>query len=122
MTRERTVLFRALIAWMDRDWASRRYNPVFAFAQRLVWGVPIFLSLAVIGALEALGFSQDSTAVLGVLAVGAVGMAAIMLVSLYRWAIGYSRSEFQERAAAEHREREAKRAAFLRRWLKPNGS
>ena len=107
---------------MDRDWASRRYNPVFAFAQRLVWGVPIFLSLAVIGALEALGFSRDGPAVLGVLALGVAGMFAIMLVSLYRWAIGYSRSEFQERAAAEHRERVAGRQEFFRRWFKPNDS
>lgn len=115
-------MFRALINWMDRDWASRRYNPVFAFGQRLVWGVPVFLSLAVIGALEALGFSRDGPAVLGTLVLGAVGMFAIMLLSLYRWAAGYSRSEFQERAAAEHRVRVAGRQAFFRRLFKHNGS
>jgi hypothetical protein len=115
-------MFRALMNWMDQDWANRRYNPVFALAQRLVWCVPVFLSLAVIGALEALGFSHDGPAVLGVLALGIAGMFAIMLVSLYRWAIGYSRSDFQTRAAAEHRARVAGRQAFFRRWLKPNGS
>lgn len=115
-------MFRALIDWMDRDWASRKYNPVFAFGQRLVWGVPVFLSLAVIGALEALGFSRDGPAVLGTLVLGVVGMFAIMLVSLYRWGAGYSRSEFQERAAAEHRARVAGRQAFFRRCFKPNGS
>jgi hypothetical protein len=30
-------MFRALIDWMDRDWASRKYNPVLAFGQRFVW-------------------------------------------------------------------------------------
>ncbi len=115
-------MFRALINWMDRDWASRRYNPVFAFAQRLVWGVPVFLSLAVIAALEGLGFSHDGPVVLSVFALGGAGMFTIMLVSLYRWMDGYSRSDFQERAAGEHRKRVASRQAFLRRWLKPNGS
>ncbi|WP_141396478.1 MULTISPECIES: hypothetical protein [Sphingomonas] len=115
-------MFRALIKWMDRDWASRRYNSVFAFAQRLVWGVPVFLSLAAIGALESLGFSHDGPVVLSVLALGVAGMFTIMLVSLYRWAAGYSRSDFQERAAAEHRERVSARQAFFRRWSKPNGS
>lgn len=75
-------MFRALNNWMDRDWANRRYNPMFAFAQRLVWGVPVFLSLAVIGAIEALGLSHDSPAVLAVLALGGAGMLAIMLVSI----------------------------------------
>lgn len=115
-------MFRALINWMDRDWANRRYNPVFAFAQRLVWGAPVFLSLAVISALEALGFAHDGPAVLAVLALGGAGMFAIMLVSLYRWAIGYSRSDFQKQAAAEHRARVAGRQAFFRRWFRPNGS
>lgn len=87
-------MFRALIGWMDRDWANRKYNPVFAFAQRLLWSIPVFLSIAVIGVLEAFGVSSDSTATLVVLALGAVGTFAIMLVSLYRWATGYSRTDF----------------------------
>jgi hypothetical protein len=115
-------MLRALINWMDRDWAHRKYNPVFAFGQRLVWGVPVFLSLAVIGALEALGFSRDGPAVLGALVLGVAGTFAIMLISLYRWATGYSRSEFQERAAAEHRARSARRQASFRRLFKQNGS
>ncbi|MBB4155289.1 hypothetical protein GGQ80_003209 [Sphingomonas jinjuensis] len=115
-------MLRALINWMDRDWASRRYNPVFAFAQRLVWGVPVFLSLAAVAALESLGSSHDDPLVLGVLALGGAGMFAIMLVSLYRWAAGYSRSDYQERAAAEHRERVSARQAFFRRWWNPDGS
>ncbi|MET3439119.1 hypothetical protein [Sphingomonas sp. 1185] len=115
-------MFRALINWMDRDWTSRRYNPVFAFAQRLVWGVPVFLSLAVISALEALGFSRDGPVALGVFALGGAAMFAMMLVSLYRWAVGYSSSQFQEQAAAERRERVAGRQAFFRRWFKPHGS
>lgn len=114
-------MFRALINWMDRDWANRRYNPVFAFAQRLVWGVPVFLSLAVIGALEALSFSHADPAVVTVLTLGCVGMFAIMLVSLYRWAIGYSRSDFQKQVAAEHRAKVARRPTYFRRWFKPNG-
>ena len=115
-------MLSALIGWMDRDWASRKYNPVFAFAQRFVWGVPLFVSIAVIGSLDALGFPRDSSATLTAFALGATGMFAIMLVSLYRWASGYSRSDFQEGAAAEHRARLVARRALLRRWFKRNGS
>ena len=115
-------MFRALIKWMDRDWAIRRYNPVFALGQRLLWGVPVFVSLAVIAALEASGFSRNGPVTLVALALGMTGTFAVMLISLYRWAIGYSRSDFQERAAAEHRARVAGRQRFFRRWFKPNGS
>lgn len=115
-------MFRALIGWMDRDWSSRKYNPVFAFGQRLIWGVPMFISLAIISLLDALGFPRDSPATLTVLALGMIGVFTVMLVSLYRWAIGYSRSDFQSRAAAEHRARVAGRQALLRRLFKRDGS
>lgn len=115
-------MFRALIGWMDRDWASRKYNPVFAFGQRFVWGIPLLVSIGVISVLDALGFSRDSSAPLTVLALGATGTFAIMLVSLYRWAVGYGRSDFQERAAAEHRARAEERRPLLRGWFKRNGS
>lgn len=113
-------MFRALIAWMDRDWARRNYNSLFAYRQRLVWCAPLFVSIAVISLLDAFGFSRDSSAALTVFALGATGMFAIMLVSLYRWAIGYSRSDFQEQAAAKHRARVAARHAFIRRWFRRN--
>ena len=115
-------MFRALIGWMDRDWATRRYNPVFAFGQRFVWGLPVFASLAMMGILDALGVPSDSPATLVIFALGAAGMIAIMLLSLYRCSVGYSRSDYQEKAAAEHRARVAARQAPLRRWLKRNGS
>lgn len=115
-------MFRALIGWMDRDWASRKYNPVCAFGQRFLWSVPVFVSLAVTGVLDALGFPRDGLANSAVLVLGGVGMFAIVLLSLYRWAVGYGRSEFQERVAAEHRARVAARQALLRRWFKRNGS
>jgi hypothetical protein len=115
-------MFRALIGWMDRDWASRKYNPVLAFGQRFVWALPVFASIAVIGILDALNFPSDSPVTLLILALGVAGMCAVMLLSLYRWAAGYSRSDFQERAAAEHRARVAARQALLRRWFKRNDS
>ena len=115
-------MFRALIDWMDRDWASREYNPVFAFGQRFVWGVPIFVSTAIIAGLDALGIPPESSVSLVVLVLGGAGMFAIMLVSLYRWATGYSRSDFQERAAEEHRARVAARSALLPRWFGRKGS
>lgn len=115
-------MFRALIGWMNRDWASRKYNPVLAFGQRLVWGLPVFASIAVIGVLDALGFTRDGSTTLLVIVFGAAGMCAIVLVSLYRWTIGYGRSDFQERAAAEHRGRVAARQALLRRWFNRSGS
>lgn len=115
-------MFRALIGWMDRDWASRRYNPVFAFGQRFVWGVPWLVSIAAIGVLDALGFPRDSSVPLTVFALGAIGTFVIMLVSLYRWAIGYGRSDFQEQAAMGHQARVVARRALLRRWFKRNDS
>jgi hypothetical protein len=118
----RRFMFRTLIGWMDRDWASRRYNPVFAFGQRFVWGLPVFASIAAIGILDALGFPSDSPVTLLVLALGVAGMFAVMLLSLYRWAAGYSRSDIQKQAAAEHRARVVARQALLRRWFKRNGS
>lgn len=81
-------MFHALINWMDRDWESRRYNPVFAFAQRLVRLVPVLLSLAVIAVLKCLGFSHDGPVAVSVFALGMAGTFTIMLVSLYRWMAG----------------------------------
>ncbi|MEG3163103.1 hypothetical protein U1701_00680 [Sphingomonas sp. PB2P19] len=115
-------MFRALIGWMDRDWASRKYNPVFAFGQRIVWSIPFLVSIAVIGILDVLDFPRDSSASLMVIALGATGTFAVMLVSLYRWAVGYSRSDFQDRAATEHRARVAARQTFFRSWFKRNGN
>lgn len=114
-------MFRALIGCIDRDWARRNYNPVFAFAQRFSWSVPVFVSIAIVSILDALGYSRDSLATLLVLVLGVAGMFAIMLLSLYRWADGYSRSDFQERAATEHRARVAARRALLLSWFKRNG-
>lgn len=115
-------MFRALIGWMDRDWASRKYNSVFAFGQRFFWGLPLFVSIAVTGVLDALGYSRDGLANLAVIILGVVGSFAIMFVSLYRWAVGYGRTESHERAAAEHRTRVTARQALLRRRFKRNGS
>ncbi|MGA1797337.1 hypothetical protein VH567_00980 [Sphingomonas sp. 4RDLI-65] len=113
-------MFLALIDWIDRDWASRKYNPVFAFGQRFVWGVPVFISIAIGIALEALGYPSDGTAILVVVVLGAAGMFSIMLISLYRWAVGYSRSDFQERAAAEHRAQLLARHRRLRQLFNRN--
>jgi hypothetical protein len=111
-------MFRALTAWIDRDWASRKYNPLFAFGQRLLCFVPVFVSLGVIAIMKALGAEPNGTATLVVLALGAVAMLAVMLVSIYRWMVRYSRSDFQEHAAAEHRARVAARQALIRRWFR----
>ncbi len=111
-------MFRALIGWIDRDWASRKYNPVFAFGQRFLWGVPVFVSLGVVAIMAALGAEPNGTATLVVFALGAVGMLAAMLFSIYRWMVGYSRSDFQEHAAAEQRARVATRQALVRRWFR----
>lgn len=115
-------MFRALVGWMDRDWASRKYNSVFAFGQRFLWGAPVVISLAVGSALEAIGYPSDGMAILVVFALGVAGMFAIMTISLYRWAIGYSRSDFQEQAAAEHRARVSASHTWLRRLLKRKDS
>jgi hypothetical protein len=82
----------------------------------------MFVSIAVVGVLDAFGYPRGSTAPLVVVALGGAGTFAIMLVSLYRWSIGYSRSDFQEQAAAEHREHATARRGLLRRLFKRNDS
>lgn len=110
-------MFRAIMSWIDRDLASRKYSPVFSFGQRLLWSLPVFLSLAAISVMEALGAEPGGTATLVVFILGGIGMVAAMLVSIYRWMAGYSRTAFQEEAAADHRARVAATQAQLRQWL-----
>lgn len=111
-------MFRLLVGWMDRDWASRQYNPVFAFTQRLVWGVPVLVSIAAVGLLDALGYARDSEATLVTVGLGIVGSFALMMLSSYRWAKGYTRSDFQEQAAIERQSRLASRQGIFRRLFK----
>jgi hypothetical protein len=96
-------LIRAFAAWMDRDWDGRNYNPIFAFAQRLLWIAPLIAALVLMGLLETLGVSRESLAVTALLVCGALGTLALVGLSLYRWVTGYSRSERQDQAARDYR-------------------
>lgn len=113
---------KSIIRWMDRDWAARRYNPVFAFAQRFVWGVPFMLSIALIGILEIIGLPSNGPISTIILVLGGVGMFVVMLVSMYRWAKGYGQTSFQERQANTHRDKVSERSASIRNWIWPNGN
>ncbi|AEG47897.1 hypothetical protein Sphch_0197 [Sphingobium chlorophenolicum L-1] len=85
---------------MDRDWERRRYNPVFAFAQRLMWCVPIVV-VAFVGHL----FDAEQGDVLYDWGLP-VGMAMTLMLmgwSFYRWFSGYSRTDWQEKQAQKLR-------------------
>lgn len=101
-------LIRSLVAWMDRDWQGRNYNPIFAFAQRLLWIAPLIAALLLMGLLETLGVSRESLAVSALLVCGALGTLVMVGLSLYRWMTGYSRSEWQDQAAKDYRRNPAR--------------
>jgi hypothetical protein len=104
-------LVKSLVAWMDRDWEGRNYNPVLAFAQKLLWIAPSIAALLLMWLLETLGVSRNSTLVTVLLICGALGSFGMFGLSLYRWMQGYSRSQFQDQAAKEYR------ANPTRSWL-----
>jgi hypothetical protein len=97
---------------MDRDWERRSYNPLFAFAQRLVWAAPLLAALLLMELLETLGVARGSFVVIALLVCGAFGTFAMLGLSMYRWMAGYSRSAFQEQAAQDYRKNGA------RSWLR----
>ena len=93
-------LLRSLIRWIDKDWETLRFNPVFAFAQRFLWCVPIIV-IGFVGYLAGAkpgDFLYDwglpFSMVLSLLLFG---------VSMYRWLRGYSRSDWQEAQAKRRR-------------------
>lgn len=96
-------LFKSLLRWMDKDWEARDYNPVHAYAQRLIWTAPFLAALLLVALFESIGFQRDSPVIVGSLILGSAGMFLMLGVSLYRWMAGYSRSDWQDRKAKEHR-------------------
>ncbi len=104
---------KRLVLWLDRYWERRSYNPVFAFAERLLVGAPLLIALLLMGVLEALGVSLDAPIITAILIVGVLGMFGMMGLSLYRWMTGYSRSEWQDKQAKQHR---AKVEAAREKW------
>lgn len=112
-------MLRGSVRWVDRDWAARRYNATAAVGQRVIWIAPLLLSVA---AIDVLDCPPQSAGAATILVIGGIGTLAVMLFSLYRWAVGYSRPEFHEEAAAKRRAKEAARAQRLKSSLEQDGS
>ena len=94
-------MFRGLIAWMDRDWARQDYNVTFRSWQRVLLVLPVLVSLILADMLEVFGLPSNGAVGLTIFAFGVVTSLVVTAVSLYRWAMGYGRSDYQERKAAE---------------------
>lgn len=88
---------------MDRDWEQRRYLATFAFAQKLLWIAPMLMAVLLTGVAEMLGAAPDGPATLTILLLGFVGSLVTLVMSLYRWFIGYGRTDWQKKQASEQR-------------------
>lgn len=94
-------MVRYLRKWIDRDWERRDYNPVFAFIQRLLWGLP----LAVIGAVGWMFDAGPGDPLYDWgLPIGAALSLALVAYSSYRWFVGYGRTGWQEEQARRRRD------------------
>ena len=89
-------LIKSLVRWIDKDWEGRRYNPVFAFAQRLVWCVPILL-IGMTGHLA--GAKPGDFLYDWGLPIGMFLSLSLFGLSSYRWFRGYGRTDWQETQA-----------------------
>ena len=100
-------------SWLDRYWERRSYNPVFAFAERLMVIAPLLIAILLMGVLEALGVSRGAPVMTGILIAGGVCAFGMMGISLHSWMKGYSRSEWQDKQGKQHR---AKVKAAREKW------
>ena len=96
-----------LTRWIDRDWERRRYLSIIAIAQRLLWVAPILVAIVIMELAEALGASPTGPVTLAILIAGMAGCVFTFSLSMYRWFIGYSRTDWQEKQAAARRGKSA---------------
>ena len=90
-------MLRRVLHWIDRDWERRRYLPLIAFGQRLLWIAPILLAILLMELAEALGASPSGPVTTAILIAGVVGCIITFAISMYRWFVGYGRTEWQEK-------------------------
>lgn len=91
---------KRLPGWIDRDWERRSYNPLFAFAQRLLWVTPL-LAIGAVGLLVGAGpghFLYDWG-----LPIGICLMLLLFGYSGYRWFVGYGRTSWHEEQVRKRR-------------------
>lgn len=96
-------MLRRVLRWIDRDWERRRYLPLLAFGQRLLWIAPILLAIVIMELAEALGASPSGPVTTTILIAGMVGCITTFAFSMYRWFVGYGRTEWQEKQAASRK-------------------
>lgn len=82
-------MFRALTAWIDRDWERRSYSPLFLVKQGLMVWAPVVLAFLVVTMLQ-LPIGGPASNVLLIL--GVLGAASLFSLSAYRWFVGYGKS------------------------------
>lgn len=79
----------ALTAWIDRDWERRNYSPLFLVRQGLMVWAPLVVAFLAVSMLQLpIGGSASNI----FLVLGALGSTSLMLLSGYRWFVGYGKS------------------------------
>lgn len=86
-------MMNRLIRWMDRDWQQRRYLPLLAIGQRLIWVAPMLVAIPLFSLAEALGAAASGPITLTIVIVGMLASLLMFSLSMYRWFVGYGRTE-----------------------------
>lgn len=93
---------RQLQRWIDRDWEKRGYNPMFAYAQKIMYLSPLLL----VGAADlVIGIPPGSSAYYWS---GGIALTLGLIIygwQLYRWLVGYVRPSWHEEQTRKRRER-----------------
>ncbi|MDF7774310.1 hypothetical protein P1X14_03535 [Sphingomonas sp. AOB5] len=94
-------MFKSIIAWLDRDWEHRGYNPIFAVGQKLFWFSPLLLIgiIGIIAGVKPGDFLYDKGLLIG------LGLCLIPFsISNYRWFRGYGRNSRNEEQTQKRKE------------------
>jgi hypothetical protein len=89
---------------MDRDWEQGRYLPLLAIGQRLIWVAPMLVAILLISLADAFGAAASGTITLIILIAGMLASLLMCSLSMYRWFIGYGRTDWQD-AQAKRRDK-----------------
>ncbi|WP_294257624.1 hypothetical protein [uncultured Sphingomonas sp.] len=84
---------------MDRDWEQRRYLPLLAIGQKLIWVAPMLIAILLISLAEALGVAASGPITMAILIVGIVASLVMFGFSMFCWFVGYGRTDWQDAQA-----------------------
>lgn len=93
-------MLRRINRLMDGAWERDGYSSSCSFRQRVLWITPMVVAIPLIGLAQALGASPTGRLTTLIAIVGIVACLLMFSLSMYRWFVGYSRTEYQEAQAA----------------------